>query len=470
MARVHRQTVNVFWLLVFVLTADVAQCAAPPAQPSTKLWIETIVVDGLTYASSALIVAEARLVGEQSYSESALRDAVHRVRRLPFVRDAEFELRRGSARGRYELVIAVDETNRVFLGEDAVVTRANPDLALGGGRPKAQSVSSAPQVGGRLFLGPYDVVFGAIGGGTGVRVGYQRYNFLGRGGVFGVAVQRAECCSNQIHDLGLDPTFSVWRDEGETHQLDLNVGVPLRGSQSLELRYSHRRSDKGTRRAGLLDAEALELGQYAQFAYKDLRRHRLEIAWRRDTTDDPMFPRQGAVVRAGFDASFFAADQRAGLATLDGVALMTDGVLPTTHTRQIRLLLAAEKTWSAGRRHAVSFGVHGAAGRAQLENLPVDVQRIDGVPMPIVASENPDVWAAGLSARYTVSVFSASQARRFGELYWQNRLSVDFEEADVAFPSAHGSRLEVIKLETSIALRSTWGLFRLTFQLLELSS
>src|SRR5262245_45846556 len=60
-----------------------------PAPPATFL-IETLTVEGTRRASPGLIVAESLLRKGQSYTETALRQGVYRVRRLPFVRAARF--------------------------------------------------------------------------------------------------------------------------------------------------------------------------------------------------------------------------------------------------------------------------------------------------------------------------------------------------------------------------------------------
>jgi hypothetical protein len=55
----------------------------------------------------------------QTYSEGELADAVSRIRRLPFVRAVSFSLAKGSERGLYRLVIAIDPMMSLFFDGQA---------------------------------------------------------------------------------------------------------------------------------------------------------------------------------------------------------------------------------------------------------------------------------------------------------------------------------------------------------------
>lgn len=80
-----------------------------------RFLIETITVEGVgREAARGIIVAESLLQEGESYSEDELRKAVYRVKRLPFVVEADFSLKKGSERGAYELVITVEETKPVL--------------------------------------------------------------------------------------------------------------------------------------------------------------------------------------------------------------------------------------------------------------------------------------------------------------------------------------------------------------------
>jgi outer membrane protein assembly factor BamA len=68
--------------------------------------------------SPEVVVAESRLREGADYSEADLRDAAARLTRLPFLLSAEFSLEKGSERGRYVLVVTINETRTFFYALD----------------------------------------------------------------------------------------------------------------------------------------------------------------------------------------------------------------------------------------------------------------------------------------------------------------------------------------------------------------
>ena len=101
--------------------AATPDAVAPPApassqKPPVSFVIEKIVVVGVHHGSEGIVASETLLTSGNAYTEAQLREALQRVERLPFVVMADFSLRRGSARGRFELVITAVETKPVFFG------------------------------------------------------------------------------------------------------------------------------------------------------------------------------------------------------------------------------------------------------------------------------------------------------------------------------------------------------------------
>ncbi len=118
---------------VSIVLAPFSAVAEPPAAPDAPavapgvsvsaadlsaptFVIEKIVVEGVRHGSEKIVAAETLLTPGETYSEAQLQQALHRVERLPFVVQAELSLRRGSERGRFELLIAVTEAKPVFYG------------------------------------------------------------------------------------------------------------------------------------------------------------------------------------------------------------------------------------------------------------------------------------------------------------------------------------------------------------------
>lgn len=87
--------------------------AAETSAASASFLIEKIVVEGVGHGSEKIVAAETLLRLGSSYTEPQLREALQRVERLPFVVQADFSLRRGSERGRFELVTIPEPYLRV---------------------------------------------------------------------------------------------------------------------------------------------------------------------------------------------------------------------------------------------------------------------------------------------------------------------------------------------------------------------
>src|SRR5690349_10294787 len=110
-------------LAVFLAAAPLAaQDAVPP-----RFFIERIEVREARRVSKDVVIAESRLREGQEYSEADLRDASARLGRLPFLLSAEFALEKGAERGRYVLVITINETKPFFFALDGrtFLTRDN---------------------------------------------------------------------------------------------------------------------------------------------------------------------------------------------------------------------------------------------------------------------------------------------------------------------------------------------------------
>lgn len=444
------------------------------AESEVRFAIETLEVEGLRHAAPALIVAEARLVEGERYAERDLRAALDRIRRLPFVLAARPALRRGSVPGRYRLVIEIEEANRFFFAHDLALTAAGEALALDGGDADRTWVRSAPLVGARFFVGRYDMVFASAGSASGLQLGYQRHGLFGRGGVLRLSAGRTDCCPTRVFGLGLDPAFGAWREEDGATELAAELGVPLAGNHALHLRLEHRRSDGGFFRDALPDvdpgAPASVLGgpdRFARFAFDDLERSTLALAWRYVTTDDPTFPTRGLSLSAGVDAETLEADGLRVGVVAEGAAIGPEASLPPTRARQLRARVTAERHWPLGGAHTASLGVRGALGRGRVENLSLagGARTLAGLAA-VAPEEDLTVWSASVSAGYSRDLLAHSRSLRWGELRWQSRLTWSRDGTSLTLPGFVD--LETFELETGIALRNGWGLFRVVFRLVEI--
>lgn len=260
--------------------------AAPGrAQQAPSFLIEHIVVEGVRTSAMSIVVAQTLLPTGHSYTEDQLRDAVYRVKRLPFVVDADFELRRGSERGAYELLIRIEEAAPVAgsfgLGINAF--RLGHEFEANG--PYRTNTLADIAVTGRYFLGENGLLFGGVDTSSvdslgndrtaAAEGGYTRYGLLGPASYLSVALSTS-----------LDPY-----DAQPNGQAAVQLAIPITGFQAVRLggawrtdRYSFR-PDVETRL------------QYTQTSYQ------ASLEWIFDSTDDPLFATDGtrAVASTGYE-------------------------------------------------------------------------------------------------------------------------------------------------------------------------
>jgi len=271
-----------FRLFLTTCTAVVIAVSAM-AQPSVqgmapRFFIERIDVRGVHRVSSDLVTAETLLRNETEYGEEDLRAAAARLNRLPFVLSADFALGKGSDRGRYVLVINVQESNPFFFLLDARPTltgdsRHSVDYDVD---PSSESKDAA--LGFRWFVGGR----GEVHAGATTRrdqkefttaysawvVGYTQYDLFGSGA---------------FATLNLRLPFDSPAEGSLSPQLV--VGVPLTANQTLTLDFedTHFRKDKQQFLGVTFDRQDSE--------------RLLSLTWTYNTTNEPFLPTRGTIVR-----------------------------------------------------------------------------------------------------------------------------------------------------------------------------
>jgi hypothetical protein len=436
-------------LLAACLFSDpMGAVAEPPAAPPTRFWIETITIEEPHRVSREILLSEARLEVSREYTEADLRQAIHRIRRLPFILDADFALRRGSGRGKYALVITLVETRRFFFGTDANLLRLAEPLRLENGIPAENDERITFTAGMRFFVGPRGVAFLSVGDGVGVQGGYTQYDLFGAGSFLNVGLAWNVCCSNRIFSLGLDPTFANWELD-DSREVSVTAGLPLRGSQSLEFsvevldtndQFGDRRPVRGMPR----------LTGTTQF--QDLEITRLGGRWLRDERDDALFPTQGDLLSVGISYTAL----QAPMDVLDfredpfGVERIPVGEYSA---RWLELRGDASRYWSVSPRQTLSAGAGVGFGFSRVENVPIDAGT--------VFSDDLTSLSGTLGAGYSLRLLGSPETvRRWGDLRFE--LSGEYAYEQV-FPDAAflDNPLERIDLGAALSLRNRWGLFRL---------
>ncbi len=438
----------------------------PAAQQTLRFYLENVTVEGARQASPEVIVSASLLEEGIAYTEAELRQAVYRVVRLPFVLDAAFSLDRGSRRGRYSLLITVEEVRGFFFGSDLIYA-ARGD-ALSAASALDDELTESLTAGLRVFAGQ-GVFFAAVGDGENLQVGYERYRLRDRPVLLRLAYARQGCCSATLQELGLDPAAAVWTAEEASDRLELTIGLPLAGNHSLRFDASHLETGSAIRRP-LGDSE-VSFARLRRDALdvRDVEQRELELAWVFDSTDDPVFPSRGDALTAAVGLRWLEGDLPA-----PDVLGSASGTAAEMRSRLVGLSLFGARHWPLSARQTVSLSLRLLASRSEVTDIPlapvagdVATEAGDGGPAELLLwSGDVDALEAGLGARYALGLWGPGRIRRLGELRWETVAELIYADSSpVLSPSAHP--LWGVSLSTGIALRNAWGIFRIGFTFID---
>lgn len=262
--------------LLLLLFLALPLCAAddPP------FFIEHIEVRNHYRVSPDVVVAESLLHEGRAYSEPELRDAARRLSRLPFLLSVDFSLEKGTERGKYVLVLTINETKPFFYALDLVPymedDQTNVDVDYQD-RP-ASSGGDSFGLGFRWFVGRRGVVHvGAQGTRedraftreyVAVSAGYTQYD------VFGTRAFVTLNLKQPVEGLGAGLISP-----------QVVVGMPLTTNQTLALQYDETRFEaEGENQDFPCDCED-GVGQRI-----------LSARWSYNTTNEPFVPTRGTVL------------------------------------------------------------------------------------------------------------------------------------------------------------------------------
>jgi hypothetical protein len=248
-------------------TLPLAAAALASPQPASFL-IEKIVVSGVRHGSEGIVASETLLRAGGTYTEPQLRDALQRVERLPFVVMADFSLRRGSERGRFELLVKVVETKPLFfggtLGPEVRSFQRDGSVSWG--------VLARPDLGWHSFFGQSSELSLTAGGIGTLTDGYSFADM----GVIEIAYRHHNLFGRHI----VGSLFAGIEDFGGLY-VGAEMGVPLTATSVITLSLRRWTSDSDDLGHGEWLYEVSGQSQY------------LSLSFRRDTTDDPFAPRRG---------------------------------------------------------------------------------------------------------------------------------------------------------------------------------
>jgi hypothetical protein len=289
---------------------------APPSLPARRYRIESIAVTGARRATaSRVVIAESRVVTGREYGEADLRDAVRRIKRLPFVLEARPTLRRGTAPGLYELVLEIEEASS-FVGTGSVSLAS--DGAVGGEAALSADrfVGSSSRVSASFGLaGLSSVTYRALSGVTQeltvhpptvkeASLGFQQYDILGSGS-----------------RLSLEIGSTFGGPTGTAHS-SVSLLLPTARNHSIVLKAGLWRFKGGQE----YDATLPRFDPaFLRFNADSVRVKSVTSArWIYNTTDDPFAPLEGTFITGGLGISHTLRDDadrtypwRADRTTLD---------------------------------------------------------------------------------------------------------------------------------------------------------
>ncbi len=386
---------------IVLLFLGLAVPGAAQASDPGRFHVESVLVEGVERdAAREIVAATSLLVPGRDYAERQLREAVYRVKRLPFVLDAGYSLRPGVEPGSHQVVITIRPAEAFFASLEAAGLTSGDETGDGDRVDGSLSASA----GGRWFVGSQGLLAGSVrglddGGVQLAQVGYTHYDLFGRGGFARLALE-----------TNLDD-----RSWGGSHRSStLTLGVPLVGNQAIQADLGWSRSERD--------------GDFSQTSTS----HTGSLEWILDTTDDPLFPASGFRVTGRGTLSATAA-------TYDD-----DGHSGSEDQETWGTALGARRYWTLTPRQSIGA------------ELSADWSRwtSDGF------SGRLDQAKAGIGISHALDLWRVRTAERTRDLRWESRLT--FTSERTTSPNERFT-LTGAALATGVTFRSAWGLSRLTF-------
>ncbi len=424
--------------------------------------LERVLVENASQFSPEIIIAASLLEEGRSYSERELADAASRIVRLPLVLDAEFSLRKGSDRDRFELVIRIEEARRWFFGVDSEITRWATEVSVSSLSTTDWVDGGSALLGRRFSIGRQGVLFLVLSGEDGLlTVGHSQHDLFGRGGLLTVSLSLSDCggarrraddeslgdegCQTELFDLGLDPTFSAWSGTGAGARARFSLGLPIAGNHSLRVQATARSSESGLRR------QAYSPSPTRFFDFAELRSQELGLAWVYDSTDDPLFPTRGLNLEAGVELFRLAADLEAVDLAPDAPAEPGTPPLAAEMSSTVYgATLLARRHWPVTERHTVSAGGRLFVGRSDIEEVPTE----DGA----LLSGAADTWSASATAGHSMLLHLSRGERSWRELRWTSDAELFHRGTSPGYGQSENP-LAGFRLSSGLVLRTTWGVF-----------
>jgi hypothetical protein len=414
------RTLLITLAVLFAAAPLAAQDAVPP-----RFFIERIEVREARRVSKDVVIAESRLREGQEYAEADLRDASARLSRLPFLLSAEFSLEKGSERGRFVLVVTINETKPFFFALDLRQFFTSDNQVEPQYDDRIGASDNFATVGYRWFVGRRGALHTAIVTSdydhrfardyAAAVVGYTQYDLFGT---------RAFATLNLKH---------VIAEGGSGISPQLVIGVPLSANQTLTLELDETRFGADTDEV---------LGK----VFDTQRGQRIVGAtWSYNTTNRPFLPTRGTLlsVRPRLSWSDTATYVFVAAPNPDSPVPSFSVHAETIHSEAREVSVNAARYWELSERSSVSAGANGSFTDFRVDSdflgLTVDHE-----------------LRGGVTAGYSYSFWDAERSKN-----GDSRLEVNARVGNRSFSYTDFYRAEQRQLSASWVRRSSWGSLRL---------
>jgi hypothetical protein len=408
-------------LAVIVAAPLTAQDAMPP-----RFFIEKIEVRDAERVSPDVVIAESRLHDGHEYTEADLRDASARLTRLPYLLSAEFSLEKGSERGRYVLVVTINETKAFFYALDFRPILKSDDHVEPDYSDRLTVGDNAATLGMRWFMGRRGALHIALvttnyndelaRDYAAFAVGYTQYDLFGTRAFATLSIKQ------------------VFTDGEAVPSPQLVVGIPVTANQTLTLDIDETRLADETREI---------LGQ----SFDTQRGQRVVgLTWSYNTTNRPFIPTRGTLltVRPRFAWSdtatyriIYVPEPPSGGGGVFGAER------DTVHAEAREVAFNAARYWELTDRSSVSGGVESSWTHFRLDSS------LQGLHSEHIAR-------AILAAGYSYSLWDAERTKS-----GDSRLELNVRVGNRSIALYDFYRTDQRQVSASWVRRSSWGVLRL---------
>ena len=382
------------------------------AEELPRFFVERIDVQNAHHVSRDVIIAESRLREGHDYTESELREAADRLLRAPYLLSADFSLLKGSERGRYVLVISVNETKPFFYQLGAVFIAPRSPHAHVDTTDLTVASENEIAAGYRVFVGRRGEIHFGIEGASDNRsyttdyttyvAGYTQYDIFGSRAF--VTLNLTKPTGQFTGHASIEPQFAA--------------GIPLSINQTLTIEFDPTDIDRSTQRASQRIAT---------------------VRWSYNTTNHPLLPTRGTYVSIAPTAVWHDAS---------GIDFLNTPYL--THDHSFGLDASATRWWEFGDRNSAGAGI--AAGIAEIHESGIrDLIALNGSKTGMSSYATVDLT-------FSHSFWPAERIAAHGD----SRLQLDIRGGP------RTNRFDVIRADTHVrqvslswVRRNSWGLLRI---------